>query len=333
MIRRIIHNNIASKYGMTNHSSRQFTKTPTKSQIKKTTQLRQMLQSSELEFIMEAHNGMSSIIVEEAGFKGIWASGLSISAALGVRDSNEASWTQVLDILEFMSDATSIPILLDGDTGYGNFNNARRLIKKLEQRDIAGVCLEDKLFPKTNSFISVDGGQPLADPLEFALKIKACKDTQKCPDFNVIARVEAFIAGWDIDEALKRAELYADYGADAILMHSKKSNVSEIKSFMNVWDNRKPVIIVPTKYYTTPTDTFRELECSMVIWANHNIRTSIQAMQNVTKRIFETQSLQSIEDENMVVSVNEIFRLTQQSELKDAEKVYLPKNEANTQEI
>lgn len=103
-----------------------------------------MLKSKKLEFIMEAHNGLSAKIVQEAGFKGIWASGLSISAALGVRDNNEASWTQVLEVIEFMSENTDIPILLDGDTGYGNFNNARRLIKKLEQRGIAGVCMEDK---------------------------------------------------------------------------------------------------------------------------------------------------------------------------------------------
>ena len=81
---------------------------------------------------MEAHNGLSAAIVEEAGFKAIWGSGLSISAALGVRDSNEASYTQVLDVLEFMTDRVNIPILLDGDTGYGNFNNARRLVRKLE---------------------------------------------------------------------------------------------------------------------------------------------------------------------------------------------------------
>ncbi|GJM77149.1 hypothetical protein HMSSN036_93650 [Paenibacillus macerans] len=117
-------------------------------QMSKTKQLRQLINSEKLEFIMEAHNGLSAKIVEEAGFKGIWASGLSMSAAMGVRDNNEASWTQVVDVLEFMSDATSIPILLDGDTGYGNFNNARRLVKKLEQRGIAGVCIEDKQFPK-----------------------------------------------------------------------------------------------------------------------------------------------------------------------------------------
>ena len=106
-------------------------------------------------------------IVEEAGFKGIWGSGLGISASLGVRDNNEASWTQVLDVIEFMSDATTIPILLDGDTGYGNFNNMRRLVKKLCQRGAGGVCIEDKIFPKTNSFLRGDK-QPLADIDEFA---------------------------------------------------------------------------------------------------------------------------------------------------------------------
>eukprot|EP00112_Aurelia_sp_Birch-Aquarium-sp1_P025888 Seg8872.1 transcript_id=Seg8872.1/GoldUCD/mRNA.D3Y31 product="Phosphoenolpyruvate phosphomutase" protein_id=Seg8872.1/GoldUCD/D3Y31 len=141
---------------------------------KKTTQLKKMLTSPDLEFLMEAHNGLAAKIVQNAGFKGIWGSGLSISAALGVRDSNEASWTQVLDVLEYMSDVTDIPILLDADTGYGNFNNARRLVRKLEERGVAGACMEDKLFPKTNSLL--DGrAQPLADVEEFALKIKACK--------------------------------------------------------------------------------------------------------------------------------------------------------------
>jgi phosphoenolpyruvate phosphomutase len=120
---------------------------------------------------MEAHNGISAKIVQEAGFKGIWASGLSISAQLGVRDSNEASWTQVLEVLEFMGDNTDVPILVDADTGYGNFNNARRLVTKLEQRGIAGACIEDKVFPKTNSLLD-NRKQQLADIEEFSLKIK-----------------------------------------------------------------------------------------------------------------------------------------------------------------
>ena len=165
-------------------------------------QLRELLNSDQLEFILEAHNGLSARIVEEAGFAGIWGSGLAISAQFGVRDSNEASWTQVTEILEFMSDVTTIPILLDGDTGYGNFNNMRRLVHKLEQRDIAGVCIEDKHFPKTNSFIDGER-QPLADIDEFCGKIKAGKDSQSDDDFCIVARVEALIAGWDMSDNTK----------------------------------------------------------------------------------------------------------------------------------
>ena len=280
-----------------------------------------MLLSNQLEFIMEAHNGLSAGIVEETGFKGIWGSGLSISASLGVRDSNEASWTQVLDVLEFMSDRTSIPILLDGDTGYGNFNNARRLITKLEQRDIAGVCMEDKLFPKTNSFIN-SAGQPLADVEEFSLKIRACKDTQKDPDFCVIARVEAFIAGWPLEEALMRAHAYADAGADAVLIHSKLATDEQIQLFMKYWDGKVPVVIVPTKYYQVPTENFEKAGISLVIWANHLCRTSISAMQNTAKQIFNDRSLKEIEPH--VVPVSEVFRLQRASELSQAEKIYLP---------
>ena len=227
--------------------------------VQKSTQLREMLESPNIEFIMEAHNGISAKIVQEAGFKGIWGSGLSISAQLGVRDSNEASWTQIVDVLEFMSDNTDIPILLDADTGFGNFNNARRLVRKLEQRNIAGACIEDKLFPKTNSLLD-NRMQPLAEIDEFALKIKVCnrfmlvslmfnrkvtvnikkamKETQRDPDFCVVARVEAFIAGWTLDEALRRAEAYRNAGADAILMHSKKDNPSDIEAFMKAWKNQ-----------------------------------------------------------------------------------------------
>src|SRR5690242_21205391 len=132
----------------------------------RTARLRQMLLSDKLEFLMEAHNGLSARIVREAGFSGIWGSGLTISAQFGVRDNNEASWTQIVDIVEFMADASDLPILLDGDTGFGNFNNVRRLVRKLEQRGVAGVCIEDKQFPKTNSFIDGDR-QPLAEVEEF----------------------------------------------------------------------------------------------------------------------------------------------------------------------
>src|SRR5436190_3980443 len=235
--------------------------------MKKTTRLKRMIQSPELSFLMEAHSGLSAKIVEEAGFEGIWASGLSISAMLGVRDNNEASWTQVLEVAEFMSDATRIPILLDGDTGYGNFNNMRRLVKKLEQRGVAAVCVEDKLFPKTNSFIGSER-QPLASIDEFTGKIKAVKDAQTDPDFCLVARLEGFIAGWGIDEMIVRAEAYHLAGADALLIHSKKATPDQVLAFAKTWANTCPIVIAPTTYYSTPVEVFEQAGIRIVIWAN-----------------------------------------------------------------
>ncbi len=290
-------------------------------------QFKKLLSSEQLEFICEAHNGLSAKIVQEAGFRGIWASGLSISAQFGVRDNNEASWTQVLEVLEFMSDATTIPILLDGDTGYGNFNNMQRLVRKLEQRHIAAVCIEDKLFPKTNSFIK-GGAQPLADMQEFCGKIKAGKDAQTDPDFCIIARVEAFICGWGLAEALRRAEAYHQAGADGILIHSALSVPDEILTFKLEWGNRCPVVIVPTKYYATPTDVFRQHGFSMVIWANHMLRAAVAAMQKTSRTLREHEHLLSIEDK--VAPVSEIFRLQNAAALQESEDRYLPRGAEDT---
>jgi phosphoenolpyruvate phosphomutase len=288
--------------------------------MNKTTRFKSLLQSPNTEFILEAHSGLSAKIVEESGFAGIWGSGLAISAAMGVRDSNEASWTQVLDVAEQMSDATSIPIMLDSDTGYGNFNNVRRLVRKLEQRGIAAACIEDKLFPKTNSFLGER--QVLAEVDEFVGKIKAAKDTQIDPDFCVVARVEALIAGWGLDEELRRAEAYCDAGADAVLIHSKKNTAEEIMAFMAAWGNQAPVVIVPTMYHATPTEEFEAAGVSLVIWANHLVRASVAAMQSTARQIHEERSLRSVESE--VVPVKEIFRLQDVRELEEAESRYLP---------
>ncbi|MBR71886.1 MAG: phosphoenolpyruvate mutase [Rhodospirillaceae bacterium] len=291
--------------------------------IDKAAKLKTLLKSKDLTFIMEAHNGLSAKIVEEVGFQGIWASGLSMSTALGVRDNNEASWTQVLEQLEFMADATSIPILVDGDTGYGNFNNVRRLVAKLCQRDIAGVCIEDKLFPKTNSFIGES--QPLAEVDEFCGRIKAGKDTQSNSNFCLVARVEALISGWPMEEAHKRATAYDDAGADAILIHSKKSDANEVIEFASAWNGNAPLIIVPTMYYKTPTETFRNTKISTIIWANHNMRAAISSMRRISKIIFDEKSLVSAEEE--IVSVKDVFSLMEQKELAEAEKKYFKSTE------
>jgi phosphoenolpyruvate phosphomutase len=289
--------------------------------VRKTTALRRLITRPEVAFLMEAHNGLGAKIVEEAGFEGIWASGLTISATFGVRDNNELSWTQLTDHVAFMAEATTIPILLDGDTGYGNFNNMRRLVRKLEQVGVAGVAIEDKLFPKTNSFLRPER-QPLADIEEFCGKIKAGKDSQTDPDFVLVARVEALIAEWGLAEALKRAEAYQRAGADAILIHSKTSSPAEVFAFMAEWSGRSPVVLVPTKYWSTPTADFRARNVSVVIWANHLLRAAITAMQATARRIHDEESLISVEPE--VAPLHEVFRLQGDEELQAAESRYLP---------
>jgi phosphoenolpyruvate phosphomutase len=229
-----------------------------------------------------------------------------------------------MDVLEYMADATTLPILVDGDTGHGNFNNVRRFVRKLCERGVAGVCIEDKLFPKTNSFIGEE--QPLADVDEFCGRIKAGKDSQTDDDFTLIARTEALISGRGMDEALRRAEAYHAAGADAVLIHSKKADADEIFTFMERWGGRSPVVIVPTMYYGTPTDLFRQAGVSTVIWANHLLRSSMTAMRETARQIHDDQSL--IEVEGRVDSVKDIFRLVGNAELEEAERRYLPEKPA-----
>lgn len=300
-----------------------YYKTLFRNDEKKTTKLRKMIYSTDQTYhMMEAHSGLSAKIVEQTGFQAIWGSGLSISAQLGVRDSNEASWTQVVDVCDFINSAVNIPVLLDGDTGFGNFNNARRLVNRLELLGIAGVCMEDKLFPKTNSFIEKGKPQELADIDEFCLKIRACKDSQRDPDFCIVARVEALIAGHGIDEAIKRANAYYKAGADAILIHSKKAKADEIKEFLRIWNKRHPVIIVPTKYaMDTNEKEMHDLGVNMIIWANHNIRASVKAMKDVSKKIFDNKHCGPVEKE--IASVNDIFDLQGEDMLAEDEKIYL----------
>jgi phosphoenolpyruvate phosphomutase len=197
----------------------------------------------------------------------------------------------------------------------------RRLVRKLEQRGIAAMCIEDKLFPKTNSFIQGEQ-QPLADIAEFSGKLKAAKDTQQEPDFCVVARTEAFIVGRGLEEALRRADAYHRAGADAILLHSKVSTPDQVLSFMEAWGDTCPVVIVPTMYYTAPTQAFRDAGVSLIIWANHLLRSSITAMQQTAATLYKEQTLMAVEDQ--IASVKEIFRLQGADELKAAELRYLP---------
>ncbi len=283
--------------------------------------MRALLHAPSLGFLMEAHNGLSARIVEDVGFSGIWASGFSISTALGVRDSNEVSAGEVLDTVAYMADATRIPIMVDGDTGYGNFNNARRFVRQLCRLGVAAVCIEDKLFPKTNSFIGER--QPLADTAEFCGKITACKDSQTDDDFCVIARVEALVSGFPLAEALDRAEAYRLAGADAVFIHSKRKDGKEILAFAKEWDRRCPLVITPTTYHrAVGVDSFERAGISTLIWANQNMRASMRAMREVCEEVFRNQRVSDVEQ--ALAPVQEVFDFLDYGELDDASRRYLP---------
>lgn len=274
--------------------------------------------NSELSFLMEAHDGLSAAIAKRAGFKGLWASGLSIATSLGYRDANEASWSQFVDVVERIVDSTALPVLVDGDGGFGNFNNARLLARKLRQRGAAGVALEDSCFPKMNSFVGER--HPLADVNEFSGRLRAVKDTVG-EDLVLVARIEALIGGHGMDEAILRAHAYADAGADAILIHSRTSSADEILSFVSAWQNRLPVVIVPTKYFRTPVSAYRDTDISTVIWANHSMRAAMAAMRQVCNEIMAEEGVAGVEPR--IATLDEVFALLEYDELARSEARYL----------
>jgi phosphoenolpyruvate phosphomutase len=255
--------------------------------------LRELLARGRPAKVIGAHDGLSARIGERSGFDAIWASGLEISVAHAVPDAGILSMSDFLTAAVNMNDSTTLPIVCDCDTGYGNSNNVIHLVRKFEAAGIAAVCMEDKLFPKVNSFIP--GRQELADPAEFVGKIMAAKNAQIHDDFVVIARVEALIAGWGLTEAKLRAHAYADAGADMILMHSKRSDPSEIVKFCKSWKRKTPIVLVPTTYATLSYKKIAALgNVGLVIYANHGIRAAVAAMESVMTEVCKKGSTLSV---------------------------------------
>lgn len=284
-----------------------------------TKSLKKMIFNSQMNFFMEAHDPISAMIVENNGFEAIWLSSLSLSTCQGLRDLNEICMSEVLNVANRIVEKVDIPILVDVDSGYGNFNNFRIAATRLEKLGIAGVCIEDKKYPKSNSFFNY--GQELSSISEMCGKIKAARDKLSNNDFVIVARLESFIVGESKDQALERAEKYIDAGADAVLIHSKLNVPDEVFSFSKCWNNKSPIFAVPTTYYKTSALDFKTNNINNIIWANHNIRASIKAMNDICSEIRSKNSISTIE--NKITSINEIFQNLNYDELKVDENKYL----------
>ena len=282
--------------------------------------LRRLLDQRRQLVAIGAHDGLSGRLGEQAGFDVLWASGFEISASHGLPDANILDMSVQLAASCQIHEATSIPVIADCDNGYGNAVNAAFTARKFFRAGIAGLCIEDNIFPKRCSFY--DGARrELVSAEEHALKVRACKDSTDGELF-VIARTEALIAGYSMEDALERGEAYADAGADAVLIHSKEKTPDQIIEFAHRWTRPTPLVAVPTTYDTITTAELGELGFRIVIFANHGLRASIRAMQEAYARLLPAGRASVLRDR--IVSLQTVFELVGVKDLEASELKYLP---------
>ena len=253
-----------------------------------------------------SHDSYTARFAENYDFDVVWVSGFGVSTMVhGMPDLNLTTLTEAVDAARRMDAVTSLPVLADVDNGFGGYGNVVRTGLEYERAGIAGICIEDNLFPKRNSLLAGQTKRPLIEPAEQARRISAIKEAQTTDSFVVVARVEAFIAGHGLDSAIERAEAYADAGADAILIHSKDKSLSEIKSFLERWDGRVPLVAVPTLFPDYTVEQLGDMGISLVIWANHPMRAAVGAIEEIMS-VLQTKRSAAAADEQ-IVSVEHIF--------------------------
>ncbi len=262
--------------------------------------LRELLDSKPILKICGAYDAMSAKLVESVGFDAIWAGSFAISAINAVPDASILTMTEFFEAASKMVNACKIPVIADCDTGYGGPNNVRHLVKKYESAGIAGISIEDKIFPKQNSLLE-NGIHQLLPEKEFVGKIIAANEAKQNKNFMIIARVEALIAGLGMDEAISRALAYEKAGADAILIHSKKSTPDEVFEFVDSWKGNIPIVVVPTNYNSVTIDELIQHKIKMTIYANQN-------------KMIKAKSMSEIDQE--ISSMNDIFQLQEMYDLQ-----------------
>lgn len=280
--------------------------------------LRARLTAGRPAIAMSAHNPLSAKLAAEAGFDAIWGSGFELSAAHAVPDASILSWETHLSAMRGMVEAQDAPVVADIDTGGGNAVNVAYLVPRYAAAGVAAVVMEDKTFPKDSS-LRPGGRQDLVRVEEFQGKIEAAR-LEGGP--LVIARTEALIAGAGEAEALKRGEAYAEAGADAVLIHSKRRTPEEILAFCRAWPGRVPLVLVPTSY---PQLSFAEVaalgKVGLIICGNHAIRAAVAAMRETFAAILAEGGIAGVE--SRIASVAEIFALQGDDRMREIERRFL----------
>jgi phosphoenolpyruvate phosphomutase len=293
--------------------------------------LRELLARPGLVPAVGAHDALSAKLIEAAGFPVVWSSSFTVSAAQrAMPDVNLLTMTETLEAARHIDNAVSVPVIADCDNGYGNVVNVVRTVEEYERAGIAGICMEDNLFPKKCSLYP-GMRRELASIEEHAGKIRAARKAQRDPATVIIARSEALIAGWGMKEALRRAYAYAEAGADMILMHSKAPTAAEVLEFMRLWDRPTPIVVVPTLY---PSVTFEELEAAgvkLVIWANQVLRGAVKGVQETLATLRRARCLDALAPH--IVTLEEIYRHVGVDEFKQIETEFLPRGASDVRAV
>ncbi len=280
--------------------------------------LRRLIAAKKIVRICESHSGLTGLIIENTSvtvngftkeFDGMWSSSLTDSTNKGKPDIEAVDLTTRLHDLNDALECTTKPVIFDGDTG-GKIEHFLFTVRTLERLGVSAVIIEDKIGLKKNSLFGSETLQ-IQDTIEgFCNKIKAGKNAQITNDFMIIARIESFIAGKGLDDAMERALAYIEAGADGIMIHSKEESGEDIKEFcasLRKVNISIPIVAVPTTYNQITEDELAEWGVSIVIYANHMLRSAYPAMLKVAKSILTFG--RSYEANDLCMPVKEILEL------------------------
>lgn len=280
---------------------------------------RRLLESKPIVRLLEAHNGLTGLIVEHAQvkseghplkeFDGVWISSLTDSTAKGKPDIEVVDSSSRNHTIEQILEVTTKPIIVDGDTG-GLAEHFVYTIKSLERLGVSAIIIEDKVGLKKNSLFGTDAQQVQAPIDEFVYKISQGKKAQVTDDFMIIARIESLILKKGMWDALLRAKAYIEAGADAIMIHSKEKDGKEIAEFckeFNKLERRVPLVVVPTAFSHMKEQELSEIGANVVIYANHLIRSAYPAMVNAAETILKNE--RALEADEFCMPIENIIRL------------------------
>ena len=289
--------------------------------MEKALRFRKLLERPGPVVLAGAHDALSAKLVERAGFDGVWVSSFCLSAARkSMPDANVLTMTEMLESARSMNDAVSIPVVSDCDNGYGNAINVMRTVTEFNNAGTAAISIEDSTFPKRCSLYP--GRHELVSTEEMVGRIRAGKSACPNPDFTLIARTEALIAGLGLEEAFARATAYEKAGADALLIHSKSRSAHEVLAFAKEWKGSIPLVVVPTMFPNASVEELGQAGFKVIIFANHALRAAVAAMRSQLA-ILRKEGRAEVLD-GSIAPLEEVYDLVGVRELQAQEEAFLP---------